>query len=256
MLKKHALPVWDGIETTSSSAPTESAFRGKLRRYDLKVGEKEMDLLQVMMQNKEEIDALILERVKEGPNKVQFHVEVGMIKIPTVQDGDSGNFERTMLFLNTKTLTVYFEGIAGVQFLELIEQMVNQVNSFSSHGSGWIIDRIEKLQISFAAFSPIRAGSYLELPDALSAASTLLTNINTKDDDRCFLYCFVAAYHNENEPALYPTSRRWLEKNKVSTYNLDKEGIVKINGEYEMPMGLMDMDRFEKLNNCQINVFR
>ena len=43
LLKKHALPVWDGIETTSSAAPTESAFRGKLRRYDLKVGEKEMD---------------------------------------------------------------------------------------------------------------------------------------------------------------------------------------------------------------------
>ena len=239
MLKKNALPVWDGIETTSSAAPTESAFRVKLRRYDLKVGEKEMDLIQVMMQNKEEIDALILERVKEGPNNVQFYVEVGMIKT-----------------LNTRTLTVYFEGIAGDQFLELIEHMVNQVNSLSSHGSGWIIDRIKKLQISFATFSPLRAGSYLELPDALSAASTLLTNIITKDDDRCLLYCFVAAYHNVNEPALYPTSRRWLEKNKVSTYNLDKEGIVKINDEYELPMGLMDMDRFEKLNNCQINVFR
>ena len=35
-----------------------------------------MDLLQVMMQNKEEFDALILERVIEGPNKVQFYVEV------------------------------------------------------------------------------------------------------------------------------------------------------------------------------------
>ena len=222
LLKKHALPVWDGSETTYSAAPTESAFRGKLRPYNLKVGEKELDLLQVMMQNKEEIDALILERVKEGPNKVQFHVEVGMIKIPTVQDGDSENFERTMLFLNTKTLTVYFEGIAGDQFLELVEHMVNQVNSFSSHGSGWIIDRIEKLQISFAVFSSIRAGSYLELlSHAISAASTLLTNINTKDDDRCFLYCFVAAYNNVNEPALYPTSRRWLEKNKISTYDLD-----------------------------------
>ena len=85
---------------------------------------------------------------------MQFHVEVKLIKIPTVQDGDSGNFERTMLFLNTKTLTVYFEGIAGDQFLELIEDMVNQVNSFSSHGSGWNIDRIEKMQISFEAFSP------------------------------------------------------------------------------------------------------
>ena len=38
LLKKHAVPVWDGIETTSSAAPMESAFRGKLRRYDLKVG--------------------------------------------------------------------------------------------------------------------------------------------------------------------------------------------------------------------------
>ena len=46
---------------------------------------------------------------------MQVHLEVGMIKIPTVQGGDSGNFERTMLFLNTKILTVYFEGIAGDQ---------------------------------------------------------------------------------------------------------------------------------------------
>ena len=133
---------------------------------------------------------------------------MAMIKIPNAQDGDTGNFERTMLFLNTSTLTVYFEGIAGDQYLKLIEHMVNQFNLFSSHGRGWIIDRIEKLQISFAAFSSIRAGSYLDLPDALSAASTLPTNINTKDDDHCFLYWFVATYLNVNEPALYPISRR------------------------------------------------
>ena len=32
LLKKHALSVWNGIETSSSTVPTESAFRGKLRR--------------------------------------------------------------------------------------------------------------------------------------------------------------------------------------------------------------------------------
>ena len=92
------------------------------------------------MQNKKEIDALILVSVKDGANKVQFHVEVGMIKIPTVNDGDTGHFERTMLFLNNKILALYFEVIAGDQ----------------------------------------------------NAASTLLTNINTKYDDLCFLYGFVA----------------------------------------------------------------
>ena len=108
---------------------------------------------------------------------MQFDVEVGMI--PTVQDEATGNFEKTMLFLNTRTRTVYFEGIAGDQYLELIEHMVNQVNSCSYQGSGWIFDRIEKPQINFAAFSPIKAGSYFGLPDELSAASTLLTNIHT-----------------------------------------------------------------------------
>ena len=61
LLKKHSLQVCDGIETRSSAAPTESAFEGKLRRYDLMFGEKEMVLIQVMMHMKEEIDALILE---------------------------------------------------------------------------------------------------------------------------------------------------------------------------------------------------
>ena len=34
-------------------------------------------------------------------------------------------------------------------------------------------------------------------------------NINSKDEDRCFLHGFVAAYHIANEPALYATTRRW-----------------------------------------------
>ena len=40
VLKKHALPILDGTETTSSAAPAGNALRGKLRRYYLKVGEK------------------------------------------------------------------------------------------------------------------------------------------------------------------------------------------------------------------------
>ena len=148
------------------------------------------------------------------------------------------------------TLTVYFKGIVGDQYLELIEQMVNQFSSFSSHGRRWITGQIEQLRISFAVISPIRAGTYLKLSDALSAASTLLTMIHTKDDDRCFF----AAYH-VYEPAFYPLSRRWLEKNKVSSYDLDKKGAVKINQYYEMPIGLIDVDRFERLNKCKVNIF-
>ena len=92
---------------------------------------------------KEEIDALVLEKVIEGPNKAQFHVEVVMIQNLTVQDWDTGNFIRSTLFLNTMTLTVYFEGIAGDQYFEMIGHMFDQFNSFSSHGSEGVIDQIK-----------------------------------------------------------------------------------------------------------------
>ena len=57
---------------------------------------------------------------KRAQKKLHFHVEIGMIKVPTVQYGDSGKFERTMLILNTKPLTVFYEGIDGDQNLKLI----------------------------------------------------------------------------------------------------------------------------------------
>ena len=70
------------------------------------------------MQNEEGIDTFLLKKVKEGPNKKQFHVEVGMIKIPTVQDGGTGNFERTMMFLNTKAFLNTSREQLGINFLK------------------------------------------------------------------------------------------------------------------------------------------
>ena len=66
------------------------------------------------MKSKEEFDALNLEVFKEGPNKVQFHMEVVKIKTLTVRDAKSGNYEKSVLFVNTKTLTMYFDGIAKI----------------------------------------------------------------------------------------------------------------------------------------------
>ena len=64
-------------------------------------------------------------------------------------------------------INVFFNGIEKEACLKLIEHMVNAINTFASHGSGWIVERIEKLVIYFAACSPIRAGSYIDLPDSL-----------------------------------------------------------------------------------------
>ena len=69
--------------------------------------------------------------------------------------------EKTMLYLNSKMINVFFNGIDKETYLEMIEHILNAINTFSSHGSGWIVERIEKM-----TFSPIRAGSYIDLPGA------------------------------------------------------------------------------------------
>ena len=93
-------------------------------------------------------------------------------------------------------INVFFNGIKKETYLELIEHMNNAINTFASHGSGWIVERIEKLAVSFAAFSPIRAGSYIDLPNSLKPVIQSFINNKTRNDQKCFLYCFVAAYHD------------------------------------------------------------
>ena len=122
-----------------------------------------------------------------------------MIKVSsdTNETGDGElRHEKTMLYLNSKMINVFFKGIEKETYLEMIEHMVNAINTFGSHGSGWIVERIEKLAVSFAAFSPIPAGSYIHLPDSLKPVKQSFTNIKTRNDQKCFLYCFVAAYHD------------------------------------------------------------
>ena len=52
--------------------------------------------------------------------------------------------EKTMLYLKSKMINVFFKGIEKETCLEMIEHMVNAINTFASHGSGWIVERIEK----------------------------------------------------------------------------------------------------------------
>ena len=73
-------------------------------------------------------------------------MKLGVMEFSTVPDGDTENCERTIQFQNTRSLTRYFEGIAGDQYLELIKQMVNPVKSFSSRDIGTITDRIEPIE--------------------------------------------------------------------------------------------------------------
>ena len=89
---------------------------------------------------------------------------------------------------------VYADGLSEEQFFESVQHIVNVVSMYASSGSGWINEKVEKLEIGFAKFNPIGGSTYIALPTELSAFKCLL-NIRKFNDPNCFLYCFTAAYH-------------------------------------------------------------
>ena len=99
--------------------------------------------------------------------------------------------------------------------------------------------------ISISNYTPLRGGTYRELPDGLKNSrgmNSALCNIKN-DDNHCFDYSYLAAKHYMRNNA-----------NRQSSY---KPFLKEINNKgIEYPMKRCDIPKFEKLNNCKINVFR
>ena len=60
----------------------------------------------------------------------------------------------------------------------------------------------------------------------------------------------VAVNDNQNEGNAEPPQRQPDARQR------EMKQIVKIQGDFEMPMSFLEIGRFERLNNIQINVFR
>ena len=144
MNNRHGLPVWDsdagststgggggsnetiaieGSSTTrvpqsTRSILTESqtVFNGNLKKYQLNFDENEIDLLDFMMQNKEVIDDFIFEHTQNGSTKVQFSVEVSLIKHLTVENDEELNVEKITTFFEHRdgTCQLWWSGTGAV----------------------------------------------------------------------------------------------------------------------------------------------
>ena len=244
--EKHELPP-PAESTKEKTNPISSAFDGALKVFKID-GSGENDLMQFMTDIKPQIDQLVSENVKRTARKLQLILKVELSQ-PTKD-------EETQVFLRSNMLPVYGTSLPQDDFLSAVDQLLNTLFTFTASGSGWILEKIVNLDVKFATFSPIRGSSYLPTPPELDA-SHLLLNIRNRQDHNCFLYCFTTAWHLKHGPLLYVAGRDSLAKRTSSdTYSRRNPLGHQAEGEFEMPMGFGQMLRFEKLNDCKINVFR
>ena len=246
----HSLPPVTQTQNSKGKLLQASAFGGTVQTYYLEAN-GDHDFLQFMVDRKQLIDEIIEEAVQAEPKKVQLSARVKLEK-PALEDEDATDLT---IHVNSKMETVYLgERLTEDAFFTMLDQMLSSLFSFTSHGSGWMLKDINGLYVKLVSYVPIRGSSYLALPSDLQSMNCLL-NIRNREDNNCFLYCYVAAWHFTYAQSLYE-NLGWRMRTNPETYSTSNPMTHQPVGHFEMPMAFNQIPRFENLNKVQVNVFR
>ena len=231
---EHGMPILDMEEDdVDSSRPTVSSISGGLNYYEFQPGEKDLDIMEYMFRKRDEVARIIQKHTHKFPQKLQINVEM------TLQKPLDEEVEKVSVYFNTETVTVYHSGISDENYESLIDNIVSKLVIFSSYGSGW-----QLLSIAAHEGHPLRRDSNL-------------LNIHNGSDDNCFLYCYTAGYHIVyKEEKLEPPAPCFRPRTNVLTYSRENPSAKMPKGNFEMPMSLHDISKFEDLNEVQVNLFR
>ena len=247
----HSLPPVLSSQNERTHRPEISALNGTAESFFLKASPNDYDFLQFMIEQKPIIKEIISESLQTESRKVQFSANL-IVEKPAVSIDDDG--QEIAIHVNSKLEAVYLaDGLSDDAFSRMLDQMLTSLMSFTSHGSGWILQKIIGLNIPLVSHVPIRASSFIALPSSLQSMACLL-NIRNRNDNNCFLYCYVAAWHFKFGPSLHDNVS-WRLRTSPETYSRSNLLAHQPVGDFEMPMGFNQIPKFERFNNVQVNVF-
>ena len=113
-------------------------------------------------------------------------------------------------------------------------KIFDKINCCRFKESGISIGGIREHLINVYKYSPLKGGSYIDLPKNVKHNNKGLLNIKNKDD-KCFMWCHIAH--------LFPTASD--HKNRLSKY-INHENDVDYTG-ITFPVTLNQIDKIEKL---------
>ena len=122
---------------------------------------------------------------------------------------------------------------------EIYKKMINEIEEEvqkveHAEGSGWVFVEVENLTLHTDIWDPIKASSYINLPEYLKNKNAIINMKN--EDNKCFLWCVLRAL---NPKDTHPERIDKDLKSKENTLNM--KGIA-------YPVDLKDINRFEKQN--------
>ena len=194
--------------------------------------DNQIDVFNFITEHLEDLKLFLRNHTAElGPLKIQLSVFVHMLK-PTAGTKVGCHSNTKSIILTTKP--------PDEEIFEMIDQMNNSIQFFSTGGSGFVVQKIDHLDININKFNPIRGSSYIATTSAL-VENHFLLNIRNRHN-KCFAYSVLAAMLPEKE------QKQRQNKYKSNLHKLIFDII-------EFPISLTDVPKFEKQNNIGVNIF-
>ena len=155
-------------------------------------------------------------------------------------DGD-GTLYKTAYF-NSKPKTI----INNTEIPEALqlskEQILNMIAQWISEGSGWTIESVDNHYLNIVQYQPMKASSYIKLPQELRHHRKGLINMKNEDDE-CLRWCHIRHLNPQDK-----NPQRIKKSDKEYINKLDYSGI-------EFPVTTKQYNKIEKQNEININVF-
>ena len=95
--------------------------------------------------------------------------------------------EYSPVYFNSLTKTMIRDGF---KLDQCFNKIIYRLESWISHGSGWIIEEIVSQYLNVSSYLPLSRSTYVKLPKELDHPMKGLINIKN-DDNKCFLWCHV-----------------------------------------------------------------
>lgn len=230
----------NGIEVIQS--PADTAFARRIVKYKLKnLSHKDFEpFFAAVLHEFKQITQEILNRF----NKVKAFLLLEAVfvrpnpKALTNTDEPSEQINTFYLQCRTKTITQTTNVDKWFQ-TNVMDSIMSTVDGLQENGSGWTLQQINQMEVTYNKSVSLNANSYIPLPKKITNKKAIV-NVQNTDDEKCFLWAILSA--------LYPTKDH---SNRVMKYARYENTLNMQNIEY--PVSIDDIDIFE-INNPEISV--
>ena len=228
---------------------TKRAFKNRHEFHKLKIEENTSDMyraLNIVRRKIQDLTRKVYEKYKALKFTVCLHPRFvrydsnGEVEISAVPDLNSG----MQIMLNIS------------QFDELYDNVVSsisvQFDEWLTKGSGWEMDEVLDVDVSFWRYTPFGPTSYLPTPPALGGKHAIINVVN--DDNACFKWALLSCIHADK--ITEPNRKRRSKQSVYEEFERVHPDACNLTG-ITFPPTENDFQIFEKLNKkYSLNIFQ